>query len=159
MGKPNSARKLERREKILVLMSRGMNQINIAKELGVARNTIIRDMKHVNEMTKHGLYDLARSTLSTMYFNCLQGMDECLNECWRIYRKEDNDPETNKWHRIAALRLISVINEKKFNIFSNGPAYMQIDNANTEIGKLKKDLIDDMNRERGIFKKPLTDID
>ena len=41
-NKPRQIR--ERREKIQLLMSRGMSQINIAKELGVTRRTIIRDL-------------------------------------------------------------------------------------------------------------------
>jgi IS30 family transposase len=44
MAVKNSPRKIrERREKIQLLMSRGMNQINIAKELNVAPRTIIRE--------------------------------------------------------------------------------------------------------------------
>jgi hypothetical protein len=63
------------------------------------------------------------------------------------------------WHKMTALKLVLTSNASKFNMYVSGPAFMQIDNANTEINKLKQDLIDDMNRERGIFKKPLTDID
>jgi IS30 family transposase len=76
MGKPNTPRKIrERREKIQLLMSRGMNQTNIAKELGTTRMTIMRDMHYINEMSRHGLYDMA-NTSATLYFNCIQGLED-----------------------------------------------------------------------------------
>jgi hypothetical protein len=136
MGKPNSARQIrERREKILLLMSRGMNQINMAKELGVMRLTITRDMKYINEMTRHGLYDFAK-TGATVLFNCIQGLDECLDKTWNIFENKDNDPRINYWHKIACIRLAATINEKKFGIFTNGPAMMEVNRLSEEAKRL-----------------------
>ena len=153
MGKPNTPRKIrERREKILLLMSRGMNQINIAKELGTTRMTIMRDMHYINEMSRHGLYDMAK-TSSTLYFNCIQGLDECLDVCWRIFNNVDNNPQINQWHKIAAIRIAATINEKKFNIFANGPAMMQLNKLSEVVKTLKENTFD----EKGNLKRELTD--
>ena len=93
MGRPCSAKEIrERREKVLLLLSRGYNQTDIAKELNTTRQTVMRDMKNINEMTNKGLYDLAKATLSTMYFNCIIGLNEVQKECWKIYHNLENDP-------------------------------------------------------------------
>src|SRR5918993_5393640 len=79
----------ERREQILLLMSRGYSQGDISKELNVTRQTISSDMRYINEITNKGLFGLAKETLTTMYFNCIQGVDEVQKEAWNIYRNED----------------------------------------------------------------------
>jgi DNA-binding NarL/FixJ family response regulator len=69
VGKPNSAKHIEeRREKILLLLSKGYSQMEIARELNITRQTISRDMTYINETTKRELFGLAKETLSTIYF-------------------------------------------------------------------------------------------
>ena len=145
MGKPCSAKEIrERREKILLLLSKGYNQTDIANELNTTRQTVMRDMKNINEMTNRGLYDLAKATLSTMYFNCIIGLNEIQKECWKIYHNLGNDPSINNWHRIAALKLATEINDKKFGMFQNGPAIMEINRLEDELNSLKKSAFGDI---------------
>jgi hypothetical protein len=144
--KPHSAREIrERREKVLLLMSRGYNQTDIAKELGTTRQTVIRDMKNIYEMTNRGLFNLAKVTLPTMFFNCVQGLDELLKECWCIYNgKYDGDKRSiNTMQRVAILRLANDIMNSKFNIFTNGPAMMEIGKLHDELEILKRETLGD----------------
>jgi hypothetical protein len=126
-----------------------MNQINIAKELGTTRMTIMRDMHYINEMSRHGLYDMAK-TSATLYFNCIHGLDECLSVCWNIYNNEDNSRIT-MWHRIAALRLAANINAKKFELFTSGPAILEVDKLSEEVDTLEK------NFDEGNLRQKLRD--
>jgi biotin operon repressor len=97
--RPHSAREIrERREKILLLMARGYSQGDIARELKIARTTVNRDMKNINEMTNKGWYNLAKVTLPTMFFNCIQGLDEVQKECWKIIENLDNNPAITVAH-------------------------------------------------------------
>lgn len=41
-------------------MAKGYSQGDIARELKIARTTVNRDMKNINEMTNKGLYNLAK---------------------------------------------------------------------------------------------------
>ncbi len=92
----------ERREKILLLMARGYyNQSDIAQELGISRVTVNKDMHYINQMTNKGLFEIARTSFATMYFNCIDGFNEVMKECWKIYLNEDNDPNIKQWHKIA----------------------------------------------------------
>ena len=72
------------------------------------------DMRFINESTKKGLFGLAKETLSTMYYNCVQNINEVQKECWRIYRNEDNNPEIHQWHRMSALNLLRKCNANEF---------------------------------------------
>src|SRR5215211_791746 len=139
--KPHTAKQIrERREKVLLLMAKGYNQSDIAKELHTTRNTVMRDLKEINEWTKKGLYDLAKQTLPTMYYSCIIEINEAEKEAWKIYRNPDNDPEINQWHRIAALRVLIDINKSKFKMFQDGPAFMEIKRLEGEMERLKQEV-------------------
>ena len=139
MANQNTPRKIrERRERIQLLMSRGMNQINIARELNVNAVTIRRDLAYISEMSRHGLYGIGRTT-ATLVYNCLQGLDECLDVCWRIHDNPDNNTEINQWHKIAAVRLAASINEKKFNIVMNGPSILELDGLKEKVNTLRQE--------------------
>jgi hypothetical protein len=144
----------ERREKILNLQSMGYSQYAIIKELGITRMTMSRDMRAINESTKKGLFGLAKNeTLSTYFYNCLQGVNDVQKECWKIYRNDDNNPEINQYHRMKALDLLRKSNETKFNMFTNVPAFMELEKLRTEIKDIKEKTFDD----RGNFIRPLSD--
>jgi hypothetical protein len=138
--KPHTAKQIrERREKVLILMSRGHDQSDIARELHTTRRTVLRDVKELNQWTKRGLYDLAKQTLPTMYYNCLIGQNEIAKECWKIYKTDPaNDPSINNWHKMAALRLLIDINKSKFQMFQDGPTFMEIGRLQSELGKIKE---------------------
>jgi hypothetical protein len=121
-------------------MSWGMNQISIALELGVTPMTIQGDMHYINEMSRHGLYGRGR-TAAILCYNCIQGLDECLDVCWRIHDNVDNSPEINQWHKISSVRLAASINEKKFNIVMNGPAILEVDKLHEKLNTLKSSLL------------------
>jgi hypothetical protein len=142
--KPHSARQIrERREKVLILISKGYHQTDIAKELHVDRNTVMRDIKELNQWTRRGLYDMAKQSLSTMLYSCLIGLNEAEKEAWRLYNNENNDPEFSNWHKMAALRLLIDINKSKFRMFSDGPAFMEIGRLQSELGRIKETYLKD----------------
>lgn len=157
MGRPCSAKEIrERREKVLLLLSRGYNQTDIAKELNTTRQTVMRDMKNINEMTNKGLYDLAKATLSTMYFNCIIGLNEVQKECWKIYHNLENDPTINNWHRIAALKLATEVNDKKFGMFQCGPALMEVNRLGDELNRLKKNDLGENYNDSSRYRRSLS---
>jgi hypothetical protein len=152
---PHSQKEIrERREKILLLLSKGLNQSDIAKELNTTRQTIIRDMKVINTYTNDNLNDLAKATLSTIYYSCIMGLNEFLKECWRIYKIKDinnnghnlnNNNNGNKhlswWHKIALLKLATEINYKKFEILANGLAILELKKLEDRVTALRNGII------------------
>lgn len=129
----------ERREKIMILMAHGYYlQGDIADKLGVSRKTVNSDMHYINEMNQKKLYDMAKSSFSTLYTNCNDGMNALLNECWRTYKNEDNNPEITYAIRMAALKLASDIYDKKMNMFKDGPATFQLKSLYDKVEELRR---------------------
>jgi hypothetical protein len=92
-------------------------------------------------------------TLSTYFYNCVQGINNVQKECWKIFRNEDNNPEINHYHRMKALDLLRKTNETKFNMFTNVPGFMELERLRTEVRDIKEKTFD----EKGNFIRHLTD--
>jgi hypothetical protein len=56
-----------------------------------------------------------------MYFNFVEGCNEILRQCLKIYKNVENNPAINQWHKIAALKLAHEVQYHKFRMFQNGP--------------------------------------
>ena len=52
---------------------------------------------------------------------------------------------------MSALTLIKKCSDSKFNMFAYGSAYMEIYRLHGEVGKLKSNLLDDMNNDNTSF--------
>jgi transcriptional antiterminator len=103
----------ERREAIIRLMAHGYYlEGDIAEKLKISRRTVNSDMKYINEMNNKQFYELAKSTPSKVYSDCISDLDKLMQEGWKIYK----DPATNANDKLLALKTISEINNKKFAI-------------------------------------------
>ena len=144
----------ERRENILNLQSMGYSQYAIIQKLGITRMTMSRDMKAINESTKKNLFGLAKNeTLSTFFFNCIQGVNDVQKELWKIFRNEHNDPEITHFIRMKALDLLRKTNETKFEMFTNVPGFMELEKLRNEVKNMKEKTFD----EKGNLIRPLSD--
>jgi len=144
----------ERRENILNLQSMGYSQYAIIEKLGITKMTMSRDLKAINEATKKGLFGLAKNeTLSTFFYNCVQGVNDVQKELWKIYRNDDNNPEINQYHKMKALEILRKSALTKFDMFTNVPGFMELEKLRTEINDIKSKTFD----KKGNFIRPLTD--
>jgi|SoiMetStandDraft_2_1073263.scaffolds.fasta_scaffold08674_2 hypothetical protein len=136
------------------LLSKGLDQSDIAKELNTTRQTIIRDMKVINTCTNDNLNDLVRATLSTIYYSCIMGLNEIIKECRRIYKIKDinnnghnrhnlnnNSKHLSWWHKIAVLKSATEINFKKFDIPANGLAILKLKKLEDRVTALRNGII------------------
>jgi hypothetical protein len=155
MGKAKDIR--DRREKILLLLARGYTQSSIVEELKITRQTFSTDMKFINESTKRGLFGLAKETLSTMYYNCIEGINEIQRECWKRYNTniEDN-PALNEWHKHSALELLRKCSATKFEMFASGPALMEVHKLEAEAEKIKQ-YMDEERMRKNFNYRPVAD--
>jgi predicted transcriptional regulator len=125
----------ERRENVLVLLTKGMKGYEIAKELGVDASTVSRDIQYLIGQSQNYLNSLAKETLPFMYQTSIEGIRNVLKECWSIYTLDNhiNDNYTigsNKeitwFHKLAALKLAKECNEALFRLTAEGPSVMQV---------------------------------
>jgi hypothetical protein len=152
-GKPSRKWEIQgRREKIMLLLSRGYSQSDVMQELGISRMTLSRDMHYLNKQTSKGLFGMAKETFGMMYYNCVQGLNEILTECWKKYRNEDNDPQITEFHKVAWLRLAREIQIHKFTMFQNGPATLELGTLREKVEDLRRFALEDRSRS-GTFTK------
>jgi predicted transcriptional regulator len=121
----------ERRENVLVLLTKGMKGYEIAKELGVDASTVSRDIQYLISQSHNYLNSLAKEALPFMYQTSIEGIRNILKECWRLYIAESkNDHPKNKgitwYHRIAALKLALECNEALFKLTAEGPSVIYV---------------------------------
>lgn len=126
MPKPVPHNKIEikeRRENILVLLTKGMKGYEIAKELDVDASTVSRDIQYLVSQSHNYLNSLAKEALPFMYQTSIEGIRNVLKECWNIYTIESNK-EITWFHKLAALKLAKECNEapvkKPSERFNNG---------------------------------------
>jgi len=78
-----SQSKFERREKVSMMLSQGYPQIQIAKQLGVHRRTIVRDKAFLIEESQKWINDLAREGFvfeTKISFDMLKDTQKQLNQ-------------------------------------------------------------------------------
>ena len=115
----------ERREDVLVLLTRGMKGYEIAKELGIDASTVSRDIQYLISQSNNYLNSLAKEALPFMYLTSIEGIRNVLKECWSIYTIESNK-EITRFHKLAALKLAKECNEALFKLTADGPSVMYV---------------------------------
>ncbi len=115
----------ERREDVLVFLTKGMKGYEIAKELGVDASTVSRDIQYLISQSHNYLNTLAKEALPFMYQTSIEGIRNVLKECWTIYTIGGNK-EITWFHKLAALKLAKECNEVLFRLTAEGPSVMQV---------------------------------
>ena len=115
----------ERRENILILLTKGRKGYEIAKELGVDASTVSRDIQYLISQSHNYLNTLAKEALPFMYQTSIEGIKNVLKECWSIYTL-DNNKDLTWFHKLAALKLAKECNEALFKLTAEGPSVMYV---------------------------------
>jgi IS30 family transposase len=114
----------ERREDVLVPLTKGMKGYEIAQELGVDASTVSRDVQYLISQSHNYLNTLAKEALPFMYQTSIEGIRNVLKECWKIYTTENK--EITWFHKLAALKLARECNESLFRLTAEGPSVMYV---------------------------------
>lgn len=112
----------ERRQKLWNCLTKGMKGYEIAKELNINPSTITRDIKYLTEQSHNYLNDLAKETLPFMFQICMEGINDVVKECYKIYQSDDS--RINMHHKLGALKLIKECHESKFRLLDEGPSVL-----------------------------------
>jgi hypothetical protein len=131
----------ERRQKLVVLLTRGLKGYEIAKELKVTQATVSRDTQYLVSQSQNYLNDLGKQTVPFMYQSAIEGIREVLKECWNIYAA-DPTTEGNEgitWgHKLVALKLAKECNEGMFKLFYEAPTVIYVNSLHDKLGALQK---------------------
>lgn len=130
---------LERREKVMVLLTKGLKGYEIANEIAVDPATVSRDIQHLSKESNNNLNSLAKETLPFMYQTSIEGIKNVLNECWKIYNNNntENSKEITWMTRLNALKLAKECNESLFKLVSEGPSLVYMKTLEERLEKME----------------------
>ena len=128
---------LHRREKVLVLLTKGLKGFQIANELGVDPATISRDIHYLSKESNNSLNSLVKETLPFMYQTSIEGIKTVLNECWNIYNNKDVDHEVTWMNKLNALKLAKECNESLFKLVAEGPSLVYLKELEERLEKVE----------------------
>jgi DNA-binding CsgD family transcriptional regulator len=121
--KPNNRHHIaSRRSEVWSYLCQGMTRQDIATALKVDASTISRDIEYLTLKSQQYIDDMAKKTLPFMYQKAIDGINEALKECWRIYNQKDTVPPV----RLSALRLVKDCNEAIIGLTANGPSVLAV---------------------------------
>jgi hypothetical protein len=127
---------VERREKVMVLVTKGLKGYQIAQELNVDPATVSRDIQYLSKESSNALNSLAKETLPFMYQSSIEGIRSILKESWKIYNNEEKDQDLTWSHRLKALEITKSCYESVFKLVSEGPSLIYMKSLEERLDKL-----------------------
>ena len=127
---------IERREKVLVLLSQGLNETEISKQLNVGQSTVCRDIRVIKKQSKDIIQSVLKDILPFEFGRCLISVEQLIREGWIIYH-DKSGKWTNK-DKINALKIIKESIRTKFEILLEGPAVLRLQDLKERIDELSQ---------------------
>ena len=113
------------------MLSRGMNECQIANELKVAQCTVSRDIRAIKREWQVKLKSIVENELPYEFAKSLLSMDHIINECWIIYH-DQSGKWTNK-NKIDALKMIKETQKSRIEIVQTGPLNLRVQYIEQEL--------------------------
>ena|SRR5215204_502772 len=129
-GGPQKAVKA-RRQSVWVMLTKGMQQKDIAKSLNVSEATITLDVKALENNSDQFLNDLARKTLPFFYEKSIDGLTRVLEESWKISNSTED-----VWQKLSALKLAKECDESLMKLFIEGPIVMAVRKVKDQLNEV-----------------------
>lgn len=139
----------ERRKKVRMMLSQGMNETEIASQLGVNQSTISRDVSFIEKECQLGIQDIAKKVFPFEFSKSISSLGQITKACWTIY----NDT-TSKWtnkDKLNALKLVRDTERTKFEVLMHGPIDLLAQKLQEEV----KEIVEtEQNSQKSFFMLP-----
>jgi hypothetical protein len=103
-----------RRAKVIELKAIGLNHSEIARELHVARASIVEDVQYLRKRAKESIREYVTEALPEQYQICLSALDTILKNTFVILQKSQDNRE-----KLAAMELFKDTHLVKLELLSN----------------------------------------
>jgi predicted transcriptional regulator len=103
-----------RRSKVIEMRSRGLNQIEIARELQVSKASISSDMLYLRKQAKESIKEYVTEHLPEQYQICLTALDSIIKYAFEILQTSDDNRE-----KLQAMELFKDTHLVKLELLSN----------------------------------------
>jgi hypothetical protein len=141
---------IERREKVFVMLSQGLNETEISKQLKVDQSTVCRDIKVIKKQSQEIIQTITKDILPYEFGRCHIAIEQLIKEGWIIYQ-DKSGKWTNK-DKINALKLVKESIRTKLDILLQGPTTLQLQQLKEQVNELNQKLD---NEEKGQAAAPV----
>lgn len=131
---------LERRERVLVMLSQGLNESEISNQLNVNQSTICRDIKVIKKQSQETIQSITRDILPYEFGKCFISIEQLLKEAWIIFN-DSSGKWTNK-DKINALKLVKEAIRTKVEVLLQGPTTLHLQQLQDRLVELNKEIDD-----------------
>lgn len=114
----------ERREKVMMLLTKGFKGYQIASELITTPSTVTRDIQYLSKESSNTLQALVKDSMPFLYHTSIEGLKNILVECWNIYQSDNED--LSYLHKLNSLKLAKECNESLFKLVAEGPCLVYL---------------------------------
>src|SRR4029078_4016521 len=115
---------IERRERVFIMLSQGLNETEISKELNVDQSTICRDIKVIKKHSQEALQSITKDLLPYEFGRCHTTIEQLITEGWKIF--QDNTGTWSNKDKINALKLVKEAIRTKVEILLQGPTTLYL---------------------------------
>jgi hypothetical protein len=113
-SKPKAEQLQWRRSKVIEMRSRGLSQIEIARELQVSKASISSDIAYLRSQAKESIKEYVTEYLPEQYQVCLCALDTILKHAYEILQDSDDNRE-----KLQAMELFKDTHLVKLELLSN----------------------------------------
>jgi predicted transcriptional regulator len=126
---------VERREKIMILLTKGLKGYQIAEALDLTPSMVSRDINYLSKESNNNLKSLVLNSLPFLYSTSIEGIKRILKECWSIY--ESDNTSINYIHKLNSLKLAKECNESVFKLVAEGPMLVYLEELEMRLEKVE----------------------
>ena len=127
----------ERREKVLVMISKGLSEIEIAEQLNVNQSTVCRDVKAIKRESQRMIQAVIDDIMPFEFGKSLLSLNCIIKDCWLII-DDDTGKRTTK-DKINAMKLVKDTEITRFEILKNGPLNLEVIHLREQLEELKEE--------------------
>jgi hypothetical protein len=103
-----------RREKVLLLVSQGYSQRDIAGQIKVSVGTVNKDLSYLREQARENIKKYVDEKIPEEYEKCLTGLNSILRESWSM-----SNTAVDKREKIEALKLARDCYSMRLDLLTN----------------------------------------
>ncbi len=139
----------ERRKKVQMMLSQGMNETEIALQLNVNQSTVSRDISFIEKECQRDIQHIAKKVFPFEFSKSLLSLNQITKACWTIY----NDT-TSRWtskDKLNALKLLRDTERTKIEVLMHGPMDLLAQKLQEEV----KEIVEtEQNSQKNFFMLP-----
>jgi predicted transcriptional regulator len=128
---------IERREKVMLLLTKGLKGYQIAEKLNLTPSMVSRDISYLSKESNTNLDILVKNTLPFMYTTSIEGIKNVLEEAWKVYGNEGNDVSLTWSNRLKGLEIIKNCHESLFKLVVEGPSIVYLKELEKRLEKIE----------------------